>query len=95
MLVKRRKRPRKADRILVEVSPMYNPLVVEVGFMENLSAKDMRVATRRPWELGSYIYVKSTGGDVKTRAKVVSCTARDSGNYVIDLDILRLVDEQK
>lgn len=90
MLVKRRKRPRSAKRTLVEVSLVSSPLLVEPAFLENLTAKDMWVVTRGPWGLGSYVYLKSAAGEIKTKARVVSCTACDSGNFVLGLSVLSL-----
>lgn len=89
MSLERRKNQAKAKRVLVEVSAVYNPLLIEVAFMENQCADNMQVSTKRAWELGSYIYIKSAAGDLKTKAKVVSCTAQDSGSFILDLNVLR------
>lgn len=88
MLLEGRKHPRSVERILVEVSSVYNPLITEVASVENRSASGVQVATGRPWELGLFVNLKSVVGDLKARARVVYCKARGPRNYVVGLNIL-------
>lgn len=93
MSLEGRKGPRRAERILVEVSSVYDPLLAEVAFVENQSANGMQVATERPWELGSHVNIRSVAGDRKARARVVYCNARGAKNFVVGLDVLSRGDE--
>ena len=85
MLLEGRRHPRTVERILVEVSSVYNPLMTEVASVENRSANGVRVATERAWGLGLFVNLKSVVGDLKAKARVVYCKARGPKDFVVGL----------
>ena len=81
MLLEGRKQPRTAERLLVQISAVRDPRLYELASIENRSLNGLRVATERPWELGSHVEVKSYTGELKGRARVVYCQALGEKSY--------------
>lgn len=88
MLLEGRKHPRTPERFLVQVSSVRDPLLTELASVENQSAYGVRLATERPWELGSHVDVKATMGNLNARARVVYCQALGPKKFVVGLNIL-------
>ena len=88
MLLEGRKHLRTGDRILVQVSSVREPLSTELASVENQSPSGVRLATERSWELGSHVEVRSAGGDLKARARVVYCKALGPKKFAVGLNIL-------
>lgn len=88
MLLEGRKHPRTAERFLVQVSSVHDPLLTGLASVENQSPYGMRLATGRTWELGSHVEVKSMVGNLKARARVVYCTVLGHKKFVVGLNIL-------
>lgn len=94
MLLEGRKHPRTAERFLVQVSSVHDPLSTGLASVENQSPYGLRLATERSWELGSHVDVKSVAGKLKARARVVYCTLLGHKKFVVGLNILIREDEQ-
>jgi hypothetical protein len=72
--------------MLVQLSSMDEPLVSELGSIENVSPQGARVATERSWNTGSLVLVKSAQGDLWARARVVYCQAVNRSEFAVGLD---------
>lgn len=87
-----RKHPRIAGRSLVQICAVLDPSLVESTTVENVSLHGARLTTRRYWEPGSHVEVKSTSGEFlrpvvpRARARVVYCNAIDAKRFAIGLD---------
>ena len=88
MLPEGRKHSRSAERFLVQLSSVREPLVTEMALVENQSPSGVKLATERSWELGSHVDLKSVAGDLKARARVVYCTVLGRKKFVVGLNIL-------
>lgn len=88
MLLEGRKHARSAERSLVQVSSVHDPLLTELASVENQSPHGVQLATERSWELGSHVDVKSVAGDLKARARVVYCMVLGPKKFVVGLNIL-------
>lgn len=94
MLLEGRKHSRTAERLLVQVSSVHDPLLTELASVENQSPGGVRLATERLWELGSHVDVKSVSGNLRARARVVYCKALGPKKFVVGLNILSRDSEQ-
>ena len=83
-----RKHPRTSEKLLVEISTMEEPFVRELASAENVSPDGVRVATQRSWPPGSRVLVKSSGGDLWARARVVYCKAIGPKSFALGLEFL-------
>jgi hypothetical protein len=72
--------------MLVQLSSMDEPLVSELGSLENVSPQGARVATERSWNAGSLVLLKSAQGDLWARARVVYCQAVGRSEFAVGLD---------
>ena len=89
MLLEGRKHLRAGQRFLAQVSPVHEPLLTELAFVENQSPGGVQLATERSWELGTQVDVKSVvAGDLSARARVVYCKALGPKKFVVGLNIL-------
>lgn len=94
MLLEGRKHARRAERFLVQVSSVHDPLLIDLASVENQSPHGVQLATERSWELGSHVDVKSVVGDLKARARVVYCMVLGPKKFVVGLNILSRDSEQ-
>jgi hypothetical protein len=94
MLSEGRKHSRSAERFLVQVSSVRDPLLTGLASVENQSPYGMRLATERSWEIGSRVEVKPIAGKMKARARVVYCTVLGHKKFVVGLNILSRDSEQ-
>lgn len=94
MIQEGRKHPRRAERSLAQVSSVRDPFLTELASVENQSPKGVRVATERPWELGSLVDVNAAAGNLRVRARVVYCRALGSKKFAVGLNILSREGEQ-
>ena len=94
MLLEGRKHPRTAERFLVQVSSVHDPLIIELASVENLSFSGARLATKRSWELGSHVEVKAIAHKLKARARVVYCKAIGPDKFAVGLNIIARDDGQ-
>jgi len=78
----RRQRP-TPEGFLIQVSALHDPLLDELAFVESL-----RLTTKRPWEPGTDVEVKSPAGVAWGRARVVYCKAVGEKSYVVGLNFL-------
>lgn len=62
--------------------------------MQNQSPYDLRLATERPWELGSHVDVESVADNLNATARVVYCMAHGPKKFVVGLNILSHDGEQ-
>lgn len=88
MLLEGRKHPRTAERFLVQVSSVHDPLVNELASVENQSPHGVRVASERSWELGSHVDVKAIARELKARARVVYCKAVGPKKFAVGLNLI-------
>ena len=88
MLLEGRKHPRTAERFLVQVSSVHDPLLIELASVENLSLGGVRVTTRRSWELGSHVDVLAIARLLKTRARVVYCKPIAPEKFAVGLNLI-------
>ena len=95
MLLEGRKHPRKAERFLVQVSSVHEPLLTELALVENQSPSGVRVASERQWELGSHVDVRFIVGDLKARARVVYCMALGPKKFAVGLNIILSRDQEQ
>jgi hypothetical protein len=94
MLLEGRKHPRTAERFLVQVSSVHDPLVNELASVENQSPNGVRVATERSWESGSHVDVKAIARELKARARVVYCKAIGPKKFAVGLNLITSNDGQ-
>lgn len=89
MFLEGRKHSRSAQRFLVQVSSVCDPLVTELAFVEDRSPYGVRLASERSWEPGAHVDVKSVEDGLRARARVVYCMVLGYKKFVIGLNILR------
>ena len=94
LLLEGRKHPRTAERFLVQVSSVHDPLLTELALVENHSPNGVRLATERLWELGSQVDMRLIAGGLKARARVVYCTALGPKKFAVGLNIILSHDGQ-
>jgi hypothetical protein len=88
MLLEGRKHPRIDERFLVQVSSAHDPLLIELASVENLSVSGWRLATKRPWELGSHVDVIGIARVLKARARVVYCKGIGPERFAVGLNLI-------
>lgn len=94
MVLEGRKHPRTAERFLVQVSSVHDPLLIELAFVENLSFSGVRLATKRSWELGSHLDVIAIDRVLKARARVVYCKTIGPEQFAVGLNLIARDDGQ-
>ena len=73
--------------------------MVELTTVENVSLCGARVTSKRYWEPGSHVEVKSTSGEFlrpvvpRARARVFYCEAMDGKGFALCLDLLSKTSE--
>jgi hypothetical protein len=88
MLLEGRKQPRAPERFLMQISAVHDPLLTDLASVENLSPRGVRVTSRRSWELGSHVDVKSHVVELTARARVVYCQPVDAKTFAVGLNFL-------
>lgn len=83
-----RNQVRTSERFRVQISPVNDPFLTELAYVENISSNGVRVATERSWELGLDVNVKSVGRDLKVKARVVYCKAMGPNKFAVGLNII-------
>jgi hypothetical protein len=89
-----RKDRRIAGRSVVRICAVNDPSVVELTTVENVSVHGARAISKRYWEPGTHVEVKSASGEFlrpvvpKARARVVYCYAVDGIGFAVGLDFL-------
>jgi hypothetical protein len=58
------------------------------GVTENISSHGARVVCSKPWKPNDRLNLRSLLGDLRARARVVYCEPRETGSYVIGLQLL-------
>ena len=94
MLLEGRKHLRSAERFLVQLSSVRDPLSTELASVENHSRYGVRLATERAWEPGSRVDVKSVAGNMTARGRVVYCHVLGPKKFVVGLNIFCREDKQ-
>ena len=89
MLPEGRKQTRDPQRLLVEISAVRDPRLVELVSAENLSPRGAQIKTARSWELGSHVDLKSHSGELRARARIVYCHPLGPKSFVVGLDFLQ------
>ena len=94
-----RKHRRIAGRAMVQLCAAHDPCVMELTTVENVSLYGARVMSKRHWEPGSHVEVKSTSGEFlrpvlpRSRARVVYCLPVDGRGFAMGLDFLSKTSE--
>jgi PilZ domain len=83
-----RKQPRTPERFLVQILAVHDPRLADLATVENLSPRGARVATERPWELGSHVDIESSARELTARARVVYCQPVNAKTFAVGLDFL-------
>lgn len=68
-----RREKRKTAKLQVLVTNQERPWLREEVSTENINSYGMRVQVGRAWEPGTIVLVKSSEGDLLSRARVVYC----------------------
>ena len=82
----RRDEPRIPMRMFVKLS-MRGSEVFELAPTINVSCHGARVETKRSWELGEQLWVRSIRGNLFSFARVAYCQAQPDGSYATGLDL--------
>ena|SRR5215469_5877907 len=88
MLLEARKQPRIPERFLMQISALHDPHLTDLGCVENLSPRGVRVTSGRSWELGSHVDVKSHVVELRARARVVYCQPVDAKTFAVELNFI-------
>jgi hypothetical protein len=83
-----RKEKRDPLRLQVLLTSLAQPLHVEQATTENINSLGMRLQTRRPWELGTVVLLKSLQDQLLARARVVYCKSLQSKTFGLGLEFL-------
>lgn len=90
MILEGRKQPRTPERLLIQISAVYDPRVTELASVENVSLYGTRVMTSRPWEPGFHVELTRPSGNRWARARVVYCQPIDGNRFAVGLNLLTL-----
>ena len=60
---------------------------------ENISSDGLRVRTERPRKADTYVFVKSSKGELCGRARIVYCQTLQAKTYALGLEFLTVTDE--
>jgi hypothetical protein len=74
-------------RVAVDLASLEVRFPAQQGVTENVSLHGARVVTNRPWPLNERLNVRSLVGNLRSRARVVYCEARVSGDFVLGLQL--------
>ena len=88
MLLEGWRQPRTRLRFLVQLFAVHDLRVSELPSVENVSAHGARLATWRSWEPGLHVDLRSPGGNLWARARVVYCQSTGSNAFAVGLNLL-------
>ena len=84
--IRKEKRNRQKRQVLL--SPLGEPLVIEVGWTENVSPHGLRVLTEWPWPRDTQLTVLSSESELGDRARVVYCQPLSGDLFALGLEFL-------
>ena len=74
-------------RVAVDLASLEVRYPAQQGVTENVSLHGARVVTGKPWPLNERLNIRSLVGNLRSRARVVYCEARSSGDFVLGLQL--------
>jgi hypothetical protein len=78
---------RTALRVAVDLASLEVRYPAQQGVTENVSLHGARVVTAKPWPLNERLNIRSLVGNLRSRARVVYCEPRPSGDFVLGLQL--------
>ncbi len=78
---------RIAQKLPTELSHPEESLPKESAFTENVSPHGARVATTRPWQLGSRVFITFPEYDILSQGRVVYCQRAEGGQFYIGIEL--------
>jgi hypothetical protein len=78
---------RTALRVAVDLAALEVRTPAQQGVTENISLHGARVITGRPLALNQRLNIRSLVGNLRSRARVVYCEPRPSGDFVVGLQL--------
>jgi hypothetical protein len=82
----RRDEPRISMRMFVKLSARgYEAF--ELAPTINVSCHGARVESKKPWELGEQVWVRSIRGNLFSSARVAYCLQQPNGTYALGLNL--------
>jgi len=63
------------------------PFITELAFTENISLHGIRIVTRREWNPGERVLLKSYHGSIQAWAKVIYCKELAEARYAVGLEL--------
>jgi len=91
--VNARKEKRNPRKRRVLLSPVEEPLVIEVGWTENVSPHGLRVLTEWPWPRDTQLTVLFSESELWDRARVVYCQPLSGNLFALGLEFLNRTTE--
>jgi hypothetical protein len=74
-------------RVAVDLASLEIRYPAQQGVTENVSLHGARVVTGKPWPLNERLNLRSLVGNLRSRARVVYCEPRPSGDFVLGLQL--------
>jgi hypothetical protein len=74
-------------RVAVDLAALQVRTPAQQGVTENVSLHGARVITGRPLPLNERVNIRSLVGSLRSRARVVYCEPRPSGDFVVGLQL--------
>src|SRR5271168_3523177 len=74
-------------RVAVDLARLEVRYPAQQGVTENVSLHGARVITGKPWPLNVRLNLRSLVGNLRSRARVVYCEPRSSGDFVLGLQL--------
>jgi len=78
---------RTALRVAVDLASLEIRYPAQQGVTENISLHGARVITGKPWPLNGRLNLRSLVGNLRSRARVVYCEPRPTGDFVLGLQL--------
>ena len=73
--------------VAVDLASLEIRYPAQQGVTENISLHGARVITGKPWPLGERLNLRSLVGNLRSRARVVYCEMRPTGDFVLGLQL--------
>jgi hypothetical protein len=73
--------------VAVDLASLEVRYPAQQGVTENISLHGARVITGKPWQLGERLNLRSLVGNLRSRARVVYCEMRPTGDFVLGLQL--------
>jgi hypothetical protein len=87
-----RNQKRTSASVTLQIISSRQPFVPELAFTENISLHGLRIVTERAWEPEERVILRSYGGTVRTRARVIYCHPMSDTRYAVGLELFSAVE---